>query len=634
MEVGTIPELADYLVNGYWNWRGTTAHRWQNASVSVNIDDLSTAEKALAISALNAWHEVAGVTFTFTSGPANITYLNNGSLNASTSLGWSGPYLTGATITISSNWWPDTDIYGYMYQTYLHETGHALGLGHQGPYNGSATYGVHNVFTNDTWQWSVMSYFAQGNYGGTSNYVISPQMADIYAMQTIYGAAVTRAGDSTYGFNSNAGPIFDFSLYSGTPSCTIYDSGGTDGLDCSGYTQAQTINLGPGQWSSIGGYINNIGIYLTTTIENAIGGGGNDTIIGNQAANELRGNGGHDSIQGGAGDDILNGGAGGDSLDGGGDLDTATYASATSGVTVNLAFPVANGGEASGDTYASIERVVGSQLGDILIGDDGSNFLSGLGGDDIFLGRGGTDSFDGGVGYDTVSYSISPVGIVVNLLFPLGNGGDAAGETYVSIEQVLGSQHADTLVGDSGNNVFAGLGGDDVFLGRGGADAFNGGNGSDAVSYTTAPAGVGVDLLLPGNNTGDALGDTFLLVENIFGSHHGDVLAGDYGANRIYGLGGNDTISGRGSADVLFGGAGSDTFIVAPGTQSDTIADFTAGLDLLRLIGFADITTLSALQAAGADAGPDSTYALGGGDTLILLGHNLADLQPADFLFA
>ena len=76
------------------------------------------------------------------------------------------------------------------------------------------------------------------------------------------------------------------------------------------------------------------------------------------------------------------------------------------------------------------------------------------------------------------------------------------------------------------------------------------------MSYTTATASVGVDFVVAGNNTGDALGDTFNLVENITGSGHNDVLSGDDNANTIHGMNGNDTLRGRGGADVLIGGGG------------------------------------------------------------------------------
>ncbi len=158
-----------------------------------------------------------------------------------------------------------------------------------------------NIYTDDTWQYAIMSYFAQYNYdGGTFDYVISPQMADIYAIQSIYGSVSTRAGDTTYGFDAagTAGAIYDFSSYSGlgTPAFTIYDSGGRDWLNASGYSNAQTLDLRPGHWSSIGGYTYNIGIYLTTIIEYAVGGSGDDTLYGNTANNSLYGNGGFDTV--------------------------------------------------------------------------------------------------------------------------------------------------------------------------------------------------------------------------------------------------------------------------------------------------------------------------------------------------
>jgi serralysin len=116
----SIPILADYLVRGYWTWsgvQGAQPRHWTSSNVSVNITDLAPAEQALAISALNAWHEVANISFEFTSGPAQITYNNNGSRIAGTSLTVSGTALTSATIQISSDWWPNYNIYSYMYQT-------------------------------------------------------------------------------------------------------------------------------------------------------------------------------------------------------------------------------------------------------------------------------------------------------------------------------------------------------------------------------------------------------------------------------------------------------------------------------------------------------------------------------------
>ena len=124
-----------------------------------------------------------------------------------------------------------------------------------------------------------MSYFSEQNYSGSSyRYVITPQMADIYAV----GFDVRRGdldADRRYRLRLQQQRRLGLQFLATTasaPALTIYDSGGNDTLDCSGYSAAQTIDLHAGAFSSVGGLVNNIGIALNTIIENAIGGSGND----------------------------------------------------------------------------------------------------------------------------------------------------------------------------------------------------------------------------------------------------------------------------------------------------------------------------------------------------------------------
>ena len=528
----SIPTLADYLVNGFWGWsgyQGTGARSWDHNSLSVNIQDLTSAEQAIAIQALSLWHDVCNVSFFFTTGAADITYINDGSGSAVTSYSVSSGDMSNATVHISSDWsgGAASGNYSYFFQTYVHETGHALGLGHQGPYNGSGTYGVDNIYTNDTWRWSVMSYFSQNNYStDTYDYVLTPEMADIYAVQSIYGAQTTRSGNTTYGFNSTAGSFYNFATYTGTPAFTLYDSGGNDTLDASGYSNNQTIDLTPGNWSSIGGETNNIGIYLTTTIENAVGGSGDDTILGNDAANDLYGNAGADTLKGAGGADYLSGGDGNDTLNGGTENDT-------------------------------------------LYGGDG---------DDSLKGAGGADYLSGGVGTDTATYDGQTTAINANLSTGIGQFGDAAGDTYSSVENLYGTSGGDTLIGNSVANVLTGADGNDTIQGFLGSDTMNGGDGTDTLSYDL-DRGVTISLAVAGGqNTGGSGVDTVSNFENLTGSYFNDTLSGNDGNNSISGIGGSDTINGLGGDDVISAGS-PNTYIVKPQAQNNSTIGTAVSLD-------------------------------------------------------
>ncbi|MBL3521827.1 M10 family metallopeptidase [Serratia plymuthica] len=217
---------------------------------------------------------------------------------------------------VYANLHPDLGNYGRL--TFTHEIGHTLGLDHPGDYNAGdgATYKSVPTYAEDTRQFSVMSYWNESYTGGDNggHYAAAPLVDDIAAIQYLYGANTsTRVGDSVYGFHSNTGRDF----YTANDSSqklvfSVWDGGGKDTLDFSGYSQDQRINLTAGSFSDVGGLKGNISIAAGVTIENAIGGSGNDVIVGNNAANIIKGGAGNDVIYGGGGQDQLSGGSGKD----------------------------------------------------------------------------------------------------------------------------------------------------------------------------------------------------------------------------------------------------------------------------------------------------------------------------------
>ncbi|MGG7559141.1 calcium-binding protein, partial [Pseudomonas sp. ES3] len=112
---------------------------------------------------------------------------------------------------------------------------------------------------------------------------------------------------------------------------------------------------------------------------------GTDTLIGTSVADELYGFAGNDSLDGGAGNDLLDGGAGADVLNGGAGTDTVSYVNSTSAVNVDLLTGKGTGGDAQGDTYLGIERVVGSAFNDTLTGYNPIHILEGGAGNDVYV---------------------------------------------------------------------------------------------------------------------------------------------------------------------------------------------------------------------------------------------------------
>ncbi|MGE3282001.1 MAG: hypothetical protein AB7O13_13435, partial [Alphaproteobacteria bacterium] len=235
---------------------------------------------------------------------------------------------------------------------------------------------------------------------------------------------------------------------------------------------------------------------------------------------------------------------------------------------------------------AAADTIYGLGGNDILSGLAGNDTLNGGGGNDVMIGGAGADVHDGGTGIDRAQYHGSPAGLTVDLQLPANNTGIAAGDTYISVENLYGSNFADDLRGDAGANVIWGVTGDDVLSGRAGgdtllggdgddvmiggvgADVHNGGAGIDRAQYHDSPTGLIVDLQLPAINTGIAAGDSYFSVENLYGSNFADHLRGDAGANVIWGAAGDDIIHGRVGDDTLLGGAGNDVTIGGAGADA------------------------------------------------------------------
>jgi len=154
---------------------------------------------------------------------------------------------------------------GYGATTITHELGHALGLSHPGAYNFSegfaVTYENGAEYAQDSEQYTIMSYWDASETGArivdwNTFFFSNPQtplLHDIYVAQQKYGADPdTRADDTTYGFNATADKeVYDFAV-NDQPYLSIYDAGGEDTLDFSGFQASTVLNLNDGEFSSAG----------------------------------------------------------------------------------------------------------------------------------------------------------------------------------------------------------------------------------------------------------------------------------------------------------------------------------------------------------------------------------------------
>ena len=245
---------------------------------------------------------------------------------------------------------------------------------------------------------------------------------------------------------------------------------------------------------------------------------GIEGLLGSYYDDTLSGDVNDNFLNGSSGDDLLNGGGGADVLIGGTGNDTVSYEGSYGSLRVDMLYSQLNTNIAAGDTYSGIENLTGSRGFDNLRGTYGDNYIRGMENVDYIFGRRGNDTLEGGIGDDVLfggvgqdvliggdhrdraQYSLSQQGLLLDLADPTRNTGEAAGDLYVSIEDLAGSSFADTIYGDANNNRLFGREEEDQLFGRAGDDYLNGGGHAD-----TLDGGDGNDTLRGGNTR-----DTFI----------------------------------------------------------------------------------------------------------------------------
>jgi Ca2+-binding RTX toxin-like protein len=368
-------------------------------------------------------------------------------------------------------------------------------------------------------------------------------------------------------------------LSGGAGDDTLLGGAGIDTVTFENVNSAVSVDLGGGVAVSADGTDQVAGVEI---------------VLGSKFSDSLSGDSGNNSFVGGDGDDTLVGGLGDDKLDGGKGFDTVDYGGSTGSVSVDLGAGIGDGADGK-DLLTGIEGVLGSGFDDSLTGDDGDNALAGAAGNDTIQGGAGDDAIDGGAGTDTVDFAGLTDSVTLDLSSGTAISVDGT-DSISNVENATGSDFADSLTGDAGNNLFAGGKGD---------DQIQGGAGSDTTSYAGADGAVTVDLSA-GTVDGADGKDVLSGIENAIGSAFDDVFKGDAGNNRFDGGDGVDT------ADYSDLTGGLVIRVVDGVTEVDATAG-GGGIDSLisveTLIGTNFVDTIT-----GSDG--DDTFAAGKGDDL------------------
>jgi Ca2+-binding RTX toxin-like protein len=502
-----------------------------------------------------------------------------------------------------------------------------------------------------------------GPAGGVNQTLIGTSGDDV-----ITGGDGDDTIDGLAGNDTLDGGLGNDTLIGGSGADVLIGGGGNDTVSFAGSTAGGVVvNLGaPNNNVSGSGSGGDAEGDTYSGIENAIGTDFADTLSGGNGTQTLVGGGGNDVLDGGAN---MVGGSGDDTyvvhLDGvglngnniisfGGPQSIETNADNTDSTGIDTVIVDSNGYQLS----ANIEniKVAATRTGNtLLVGNSSNNTLTGGAGNDTLVGGAGADALIGGGGTNTASYINAGAGVTAGLADTARNTGDAFGDTYSGIANLVGSRFADTLTGDDNANVLDGDIGPDTLIGGKGNDIYIVDNAGDV---TTENLGEGTDEVrtarssytLAGGNNVENL--TFTGAGAFIGTGNeldNVIKGGSSGGDSLVGGDGNDTLDGGGaifgaSGDTLNGGRGNDIYIV--NTASDVVSEavgegtdevrtalasytlganvenltFTSGLNNSTGIGNVldnVITGNSASDTLDGGAGSDTLFGGNGNDTLI-----------------